>query len=211
MQRQSAEQHSGSAPRRSAAVVAGNLPDELTSFIGRSAELARVRELLGEARLLTLVGAGGCGKTRLALQSATHGVERFPDGAWWVELAALENAELLATTVTSALGLRDRPGQTPVEVLCEHLARPTRVAGARQLRAPARGVRDAGGQAAALLSRPGGAGHQPRGAAGARRAALSRAVAQPSGGVRLAARGHASPMRCGCSSIAPSRRARASP
>ncbi len=80
-----------------------------------------MRELLGEARPLTLVGAGGCGKTRLALQSAADGVERFPDGAWWVELAALEDAELLATTVTSALGLRERPGQAPLEVLREHL------------------------------------------------------------------------------------------
>jgi predicted ATPase/DNA-binding CsgD family transcriptional regulator len=108
------ELHSPDAPPN-------NLPDELTSFIGRSAELARVRELLGEARLLTLVGAGGCGKTRLALQAAAGAVERFPDGAWWVELAALEDAALLATTVTSALRLHERPDQAPLEVLCQHL------------------------------------------------------------------------------------------
>ncbi len=98
-----------------------NLPNELTSFIGRSEELARLRELLGEARLLTLVGAGGCGKTRLALQSAAHSLERFPDGTWWVELAAIEDAELLPITVARALGLSQRGGEAPVEVLAQHL------------------------------------------------------------------------------------------
>ena len=100
---------------------ASNLPEQLTSFVGRFAELAQVRELLGEARLVTLVGAGGCGKTRLALQAAAGARERFEDGVWWVELAALEDPELLATTVSSALGLRERPGQPPLDALREHL------------------------------------------------------------------------------------------
>ena len=97
-----------------------NLPAALTSFIGRSTELARVRELLGEARLLTLVGAGGCGKTRLAMQGLAAATGRFEDGVWWVDLAPLEDPRLLATTVASALGVRERPGQPTLEVLCEH-------------------------------------------------------------------------------------------
>lgn len=105
---------------RSPGVRLTDLPDELTSFIGRSAELARVRELLGEARLLTLVGAGGCGKTRLALQSAVGALDRFGD-AWWVGLAALEDADLLASSVSSALGLREQAGQATQETLREYL------------------------------------------------------------------------------------------
>jgi predicted ATPase/DNA-binding CsgD family transcriptional regulator len=97
-----------------------SLPAELTSFVGRSVELARVRQLLGETRLLTLAGAGGCGKTRLALQGAAAATGRFEDGVWWVELAALEDAGLLASTVASSLRLRDRPGQASVEVLREY-------------------------------------------------------------------------------------------
>ncbi len=113
-------ERSGAASQSSVSAFP-NLPAELTSFIGRSDDLSRIRELLGEVRLLTLVGAGGCGKTRLALQSATHGVERFPNGAWWVELALLEDGGLLAATVVTALGLRDRPWQASVELLAEHL------------------------------------------------------------------------------------------
>lgn len=99
----------------------GSLPRELTTFVGRATEMARVHELLGQARLLTLVGAGGCGKTRLALQAAAREAEWFPDGACWVELAPLKGGELLATTTAKALGLRERPGQAPDDILCEHL------------------------------------------------------------------------------------------
>ena len=111
--RHSVEQSRESASRHRVAGAAQNLPDQLTSFIGRSAELARVRQLLGEARLLTLVGAGGCGKTRLSVQSAADCVERFPDSTWWVELAPLEEAALLPPAVSSALGLRERTGTGP--------------------------------------------------------------------------------------------------
>ena len=119
-ERESAKREADVAVRRSPGEAPNNLPEQLSSFIGRAAELARVRELLGETRLLTLIGAGGCGKTRLALESAAGALERFPDGAWLVELAALEDAALLASTVASSLGLLDRPGLAPVEVLREH-------------------------------------------------------------------------------------------
>ena len=106
---------------RSPGLRLASFPDELTSFVGRSAELARVRELLGEARLLSLVGAGGCGKTRLALRSAVAARDRFADGMWWVELAALEDGGLIVGAVSSVLGLRERRGHAPQEVLCEYL------------------------------------------------------------------------------------------
>jgi len=61
-------------------VVANNLPVALSSFVGREAELAALAGLLAEERLVTLSGAGGCGKTRLALQAASDGLERFADG-----------------------------------------------------------------------------------------------------------------------------------
>ena len=131
--RRSSGDRQGSGPTgedgRDAAIQAApdtppnNLPAELTSFIGRSAELAHVRQLLSETRLLTLVGAGGCGKTRVALQSAAGTLDGFEDGTWWIELAALGDPGLLPTTIGSALGLRDRPGQAPLDVLREHLLR----------------------------------------------------------------------------------------
>jgi predicted ATPase/DNA-binding CsgD family transcriptional regulator len=119
--RPTVEQRSDFASRRARDAVPKNLPEEFTSFVGRSAELSQARELIGEARLLTFVGAGGCGKTRLALQIAAGETARFTDGTWWVELAAVENPELLAATVTVALGLRERPGQTAIEILSDDL------------------------------------------------------------------------------------------
>ena len=94
MDRQSVKQLGDSASRRSLDEPANNLPGRANEFVGRSTELACVRQLLGEALLLTLVDAGSCGKTRLALQGAAGG-ERFAGGVWWMELAALEDADLL--------------------------------------------------------------------------------------------------------------------
>src|ERR671910_582281 len=71
-----------------------NLPSELSSFVGREKELAEVRRLLEDARLLTLTGAGGCGKTRLALAAAEEQVEAFEDGVWLVHLAPLSDPSL---------------------------------------------------------------------------------------------------------------------
>src|SRR5207302_6143140 len=108
-------------PLRSLDALPNNLPDQLTSFVGRERELQQVAEALSSTRLLTLTGAGGCGKTRLAAQAAADALDRFPDGVWWVELARLEDPELLPTAVIGAIGLRELPGRLPVDTLVEHL------------------------------------------------------------------------------------------
>jgi class 3 adenylate cyclase len=81
-----------------------NLPLQLTSFIGREGELAEVTRLLGESRLLTLLGAGGIGKSRLSLEAAAEVIEDFDDGVWFVELAALHDARLVPQAVASVMG-----------------------------------------------------------------------------------------------------------
>src|SRR5262245_52666989 len=97
------------------------LPPELTSFVGRRGELAEVRRLLSASRLVTLTGVGGVGKTRLALRAANNLLRAFPDGVSFVELAALENPELLGQTVSEALQIRDRSSRPTDEVLTERL------------------------------------------------------------------------------------------
>src|SRR6187397_2297177 len=92
----------------------GNLPSDLTSFVGRRRELAEVRRLLGESRLVTLTGIGGVGKTRLAL--------RFPDGVWLVDLAPLRDPALVAQTVAAELGIRDESTRWSVTVLAHYVS-----------------------------------------------------------------------------------------
>src|SRR5262245_6995739 len=95
----------------------GNLPAEATSFIGRRHELAEIRKRLTEARLVSLVGPGGVGKTRLALRAATDLARGFPDGAWLVELADLRDPALVGNAVMAALDLRDQATTDPVALL----------------------------------------------------------------------------------------------
>ena len=97
-------------PLRSLEVLPNNLPVQLTSFVGREAELAELRPLVSEHRLVTLVGAGGCGKTRLAVQLAAEVAERYPEGVWWAELALVSDPDLVPRAVMSALGLGDNRG-----------------------------------------------------------------------------------------------------
>ena len=93
-----------------AARPTGNLPAELTSFVGRRGELAEVRRLLADSRLVTLTGVGGVGKTRLALRAAAGLRRAFQDGVWLVQLDQVRDEALVAQTVAGVLGLQDRAG-----------------------------------------------------------------------------------------------------
>ena len=94
-----------------------NLPQQLTSFIGRERELAEVKKLLASTRLLTLLGAGGIGKTRLSLQVAADVMNDYPDGVWLVELAPLSDASRVPLAVTSVLGVKEEAGRPVLEAL----------------------------------------------------------------------------------------------
>jgi len=103
-----------------------NLPCYLTSFVGREQEIAQLEKLVTANRLVTLTGAGGAGKTRLAIEvasrltGASSGV--FADGVWLVELAALSDPALVPQTVAQALGLKEQPTRPIIETLSNHLA-----------------------------------------------------------------------------------------
>ena len=103
--------------RVSMAVVSKHLPVQLTSFVGRDAEINEVRQLLADNRLVTLTGAGGVGKTRLAMQVAAALAGEFSGGVWCVDLAPITDPDLVAVTVARALGLPDQPGRSTVDTL----------------------------------------------------------------------------------------------
>ena len=98
-----------------------NLPASRTSFVGRDWEMVEVKRALSMTRLLTLTGAGGSGKTRLALEVARDLVGAYPNGVWLVELAGLSEGELVPQAVAAALGVKDRPGQPLPVTLGEYL------------------------------------------------------------------------------------------
>ena len=101
-----------------------NLPVPTTPFLGRVDELAEASQLLtrSDVRLLTLTGPGGTGKTRLALQVAADAAEDFPDGVWWVPLAALRDPALIGTAVARSLDVDEEPGRPIEDTLDERLA-----------------------------------------------------------------------------------------
>jgi predicted ATPase/DNA-binding CsgD family transcriptional regulator len=99
----------------------GSIPAEATSFIGRRHELAEVRKKLAVARLVTLVGPGGVGKTRLAMRVATSLGRGFPDGAWLAELAELQDSTLVGNAVMAALDLRAQDATEPLALLRSYL------------------------------------------------------------------------------------------
>jgi predicted ATPase/class 3 adenylate cyclase/DNA-binding CsgD family transcriptional regulator len=98
-------------------VVSQHLPVQLTSFVGRDGELTQLQELLAQHRVVTLTGAGGVGKTRLAIQVAAAMAPEFGDGVWYVDLAPIADPELVAVTVARALGLPDQPGRPTMDTL----------------------------------------------------------------------------------------------
>ncbi|WP_216892610.1 ATP-binding protein [Nocardia alni] len=102
---------------------AGNLPTDLTSFVGRRAECTELRRLAAESRLVTLTGFGGVGKTRLALRTAGELRRAFPGGVWLVELAALDNPALLPDTVATAIGLHVQSPDSTLGALIDHFSR----------------------------------------------------------------------------------------
>jgi predicted ATPase/class 3 adenylate cyclase len=106
--------HSAGAPRH-------NLRLQLTSFVGRERELDELATLLGRARLVTLTGAGGSGKTRLAMEVAATQVERTRDGAWFVDLAPVFDPQLVLKAVALVLGVRERPHSELLDDILERV------------------------------------------------------------------------------------------
>jgi predicted ATPase/class 3 adenylate cyclase len=98
-----------------------NLPQQLTSFIGRERERADVEEMLTSTRLLTLLGMGGLGKTRLALQVGASVMDGYPDGVWFIDLQTIRDPSLVAGETARVLGVREEPGRPLVQTLCAHL------------------------------------------------------------------------------------------
>ena len=115
------EEPVGSRPAPAAGQRQSTLPVQLTSFVGREREIAEVRRLQAGTRLLTLTGAGGSGKTRLALQVADELLWAYPHGVCFVDLAALADPTLVPRTVAAALGLQSSEAQAPVEALTAFL------------------------------------------------------------------------------------------
>lgn len=99
----------------------GNVTTAVTSFVGRRHELASARQRMAESRLVTFVGVGGVGKTRLALRVAAEGGKAFRDGVWMVDLASLTDQSRLAQTILSALEVRDQSARRDEDKLAEHL------------------------------------------------------------------------------------------
>src|SRR5207249_2529338 len=94
-------------PLRSLESIRNNLPQQITSFIGRETELSEVKALLKKSRLLTLTGSGGSGKTRLALQAAADILDSSGDGVWLVELAPLADPSLVPQTAAGVMGIKE--------------------------------------------------------------------------------------------------------
>ena len=107
---------------RSLEATPNNLPQQLSSFVGREREQIEIGDLLRGARLLTLVGAGGLGKTRLTLHVAVEMLDEYPDGVWFVELAPLSDARLVPQAAASVLGVTEEAGRPVIEALVKLVA-----------------------------------------------------------------------------------------
>ncbi|MEX1124691.1 MAG: adenylate/guanylate cyclase domain-containing protein [Acidimicrobiia bacterium] len=102
-------------------VIPNNLPMQLTSFVGRERELAEALRLLERARILTMTGPGGTGKTRLSLQVAAEVGDQFPDGVFFVALAPVSDVEVVPSQILSSIGLQAARDRSPAVSLAEHL------------------------------------------------------------------------------------------
>ncbi|MGO9154009.1 LuxR C-terminal-related transcriptional regulator [Mycobacterium sp.] len=100
-------------------VALHNLPTQLTSFVGRQGEMAELRRMVTDNRLVTLTGAGGAGKTRLAVEVAAQLTTEFSDGVWYVDLAPVTDPAVVPVTVARTLGLPDQPGRSTMDLLLE--------------------------------------------------------------------------------------------
>jgi predicted ATPase/class 3 adenylate cyclase len=108
-------------PLRTVPSHPNNLPTQLTSFVGREKELADIQKLLSDTHILTLIGPGGTGKTRLSIQVASALLDRFPDGLWLVELAPILDPLLVPRLTAMTMGLRDEPQRPVLDMLCDYL------------------------------------------------------------------------------------------
>ena len=136
-------------------------PGGIDQFRGPRPAAAEVRELLAQNRLVTLTGAGGAGKTRLAIQLAAQLAGEFGDGVWYVDLAPITDPELVPVTVARALGLPDQPGRSTMDTLPRFVRRPADAGGAGQLRASTGRLRGAGHRAARCRGGIDAVNHQP--------------------------------------------------
>lgn len=109
-------------PLKTAGAERAHLPAQLTSFVGRRAELEEVTGLLESARLVTLTGVGGTGKTRLSIEAASEIQDRFPDGVWMAELAPISDSALVINEVADLWGLRPGEGVDLIRVVKSHLS-----------------------------------------------------------------------------------------
>lgn len=107
----------------SLAIFKHNLQRQLSTFIGREKELAEIKRLLRDTQLLTLLGPGGTGKTRLMLQVAEEVIDGYPDGVWLVELAPLTDPDLIPERVAAALNIQEQPGRPIIDTVTDYLLR----------------------------------------------------------------------------------------
>jgi predicted ATPase/class 3 adenylate cyclase/DNA-binding CsgD family transcriptional regulator len=108
-------------PLRSLDAIPNNLPLQLTSFIGRGSEVSELMDLLAQNRIVTLTGAGGCGKTRLALHVVAEVIDDYPDGVWWVDLAPISDPEVVAAKVAANLSVRESESEPVTKALIDQL------------------------------------------------------------------------------------------
>ena len=112
-------------PLNTLEAVPNNLPTALSSFIGREREIAEAKRLLATTHLLTLTGAGGCGKTRLSLQVAADLLDTFAGGVWFVEFAALSDPATVPSALATAMGIREDPSKPILTSIAESVRNKT--------------------------------------------------------------------------------------